>query len=155
LWARVAKAGKPYNIGPGTPNYIERIESGLISYGADTDAKTNPFELGMDKFIALDQPHDFIGKDALIALKRAGVTRRFMGLIIDGPRIMQTSEDRQTITFNGADAGYVSACVYSPRVGENIGVGMVATAAIDALEPVEIMMEEGPRSGRIVSLPFI
>ena len=35
LWARVAESGKPYVIGPGTPNYIERIESGLISYGAE------------------------------------------------------------------------------------------------------------------------
>jgi len=155
LWARVAEAGKPYSIGPGTPNYIERIESGLISYGADTDAETNPFELGMDKFIALDQPHDFIGKDALIAIKRAGVTRRFMGLIIDGPRIMQTIEDRHNVTFNGADAGYVSACVFSPRVGENIGVGMMSTLAIDAAEPVQIQMEDGQRSARIVQLPFI
>ena len=30
LWNRVAEAGKPYGIGPGTPNYIERVESGLI-----------------------------------------------------------------------------------------------------------------------------
>ena len=155
LWARVAEAGKPYNIGPGAPNYIERIESGLISYGADTDSTTNPFELGMDKFIALDQPHDFIGKDALIAMKKTGVSRRFMGLVIDGPKLLATNEDRLAISFNGAAAGYVSACVFSPRVGENIGVGMVPVAAIDAAQPVEISMDDGPRSAKIVPLPFI
>ena len=69
----VAKAGAPFGIGPGTPNYVERLK-GLISYGADTDADTNPFELGMDNFINLDQPHEFIGKSALKAIKVAGGT---------------------------------------------------------------------------------
>ena len=155
LWARVAEAGKPYDIGPGTPNYIERIESGLISYGADTDSRTNPFELGMDKFIALDQPHDFIGKDALIAMKKAGISRRFMGFIIDGPPLATTNEDRLLVSFDGENAGYVSACVYSPRVGENIGVGMVSTAPIDKGQTVIIHMADGPRSARIVPLPFL
>ena len=69
LWKRVFEAGKDDDIGPGTPNYIERLESGLISFGADTDAKTNPFELGMDRFVDLDQKNDFVGKDALIHIK--------------------------------------------------------------------------------------
>ena len=51
LWDIVKEAGKPYGIGPGSPNYVERIESGLLSYGADTDDSTNPFEVGMGKFI--------------------------------------------------------------------------------------------------------
>ena len=48
LWDMVAEAGEPYGIGPGAPNYIERIESGLLSVGADTDDDTNPFVLCMD-----------------------------------------------------------------------------------------------------------
>jgi glycine cleavage system aminomethyltransferase T len=155
LWARVAEVGKPYNIGPGAPNYIERIESGLISYGTDTDSRTNPFELGMDKFIALEQPHDFIGKDALIAMKKAGINRRFMGFIIDGPTLASANEDRLLVSFDGEDAGYVSACVYSLRVGENIGVGMVSTTPIEKGEMVTIHMADGPRSAKIVPLPFL
>ena len=57
-------------LAPGTPNYIERLESGLISFGADTDAKTNPLELGMDRFVDLDQKNDFVGKDALIHIQK-------------------------------------------------------------------------------------
>ncbi|MDG2491052.1 MAG: glycine cleavage system protein T, partial [Alphaproteobacteria bacterium] len=79
LWGKVKAAGASYGIGPGTPNYIERLESGLISYGADTDDKSNPFEFGMDKFIDVDQEQDFVGKAALQALRDAGATRRFMG----------------------------------------------------------------------------
>ena len=64
------KLEKTMDIGPGTPNYVERLESGLISFGADTDAKTNPFELGMDRFVDLNQNNDFVGKDALIHIKK-------------------------------------------------------------------------------------
>ena len=52
------EAGRAYQI--GLPNYIERVESGLISYGADTDEKSNPFELGLDRFIDLERSSDFI-----------------------------------------------------------------------------------------------
>ena len=82
LWKRVFEAGKDDDIGPGTPNYIERLESGLISFGADTDAKTNPFELGMDRFVDLVQKNDFVGKDALINIKRNGIERKFMGFFL-------------------------------------------------------------------------
>lgn len=50
LWDLVKAAGAPFGIGPGAPNDIERIESGLISYGADMRRQTHratPFEMGL------------------------------------------------------------------------------------------------------------
>ena len=66
------EAGAPYEIRPGSPNYIERLESGLLSYGADTDTESNPFELGLDRFIDLEQSVDFIGKQALSRIRDQG-----------------------------------------------------------------------------------
>ena len=155
LWDLVAKAGAAYGIGPGTPNYVERLESGLISYGADTDDRTNPFELGMDNFINLDQPHDFIGKPALQAIKAAGVSRRFIGLLIDGAPFKGGNEHRWDVTLNGAYAGFASACAYSPRVQSNIGVGMVSTEAIAASDGVAIVTDDGILPARTASFPLI
>ena len=155
LWAKVAAAGAPYNIGPGTPNYIERVESGLISYGADTDPETNPFELGMDKFINVDQPHDFVGKDALIAIRDAGVTRRFMGLLIEGEPFKTTNENRWDLEYDGVYAGYASAAAYSPRLSSNIAVAMVSVAAIDANQPIIVHTDDGPLQAKVVPLPMI
>ena len=39
------EVGQKYNIGPGCPNLSERAESGLLSFGGDTDHLTNPFEV--------------------------------------------------------------------------------------------------------------
>jgi glycine cleavage system aminomethyltransferase T len=156
LWAIVAEAGKPYGIGPGTPNYIERVESGLVSYGADTDDASNPFELGLGRFVDIDQPHDFAGKEALRKLRDAGVKRRFMGLIIDGEPFAGTNESRWQLSWgDGAYAGYASASAYSPRVGSNIAVAMVNSEVIDASAPVTVHAGADDFGARVVELPFI
>ncbi|ADE40415.1 glycine cleavage T C-terminal barrel domain-containing protein [Candidatus Puniceispirillum marinum] len=155
LWDIVAEAGKPYGIGPGTPNYIERVESGLISYGADTDEMSNPFELGMDRLIDLDQPQDFVGKAALSDIKARGATRRFMGLIIDGEKFTSTNESRWPVEWNGANAGYVSASAYSPRLDANIAMAMVSVAAIESGDKVHVLNETGRLTAKIVSLPMV
>ena len=42
LWDTIFKAGKNYNILPGCPNLIDRIEAGLMSYGNDFTKENNP-----------------------------------------------------------------------------------------------------------------
>jgi aminomethyltransferase len=155
LWSLVASAGARYKIGPGTPNYIARLEGGLISYGADTDENTNPFELGMDKFIDLEQETDFIGKSALKEIKKLGVSRRFVGLIIDGEPFAKTNEHRWDVTMNGKYAGFASACAYSPRIESNIGVGMISIEAISAADGVTIVTDDGTLSARTVPFPLV
>ncbi len=154
LWQKVKDAGAAYGIGPGTPNYIERLESGLISYGADTDDQTNPYELGMDNFIDVDQEQDFVGKAALWAIRDAGVKRRFMGLVIEGDAFVGGNESRWRIEQDGAYVGYASAAGYSPRVKSNIAVAMVATSAIESGRDVEVLSDDGRRLAKIVSFPI-
>ena len=155
LWAKVKAAGASYGIGPGTPNYIERLESGLISYGADTDDKSNPFEFGMDKFIDVDQEQDFVGKAALQALRDAGATRRFMGLVIDGAPFSRTNETRWDLEQDGVYVGYASAAAYSPRVKSNIAVAMVATSVIESGKTIEVLSDEGRLTAKVVPFPII
>jgi aminomethyltransferase len=79
------EAGRPHNIAPAAPNAISRIEAGLLSYGADMTIHDNPFELGLDRFVDLEQAADFIGKAALTEIRARGVTRRLAGIVVDGP----------------------------------------------------------------------
>ena len=72
--------GKEYNVKPGCPHLIERIESGLISYGNDIDINDNPFECGFDRFVNLDNDIDFLGKEKLIKIKEEGISKKLMGL---------------------------------------------------------------------------
>ncbi len=155
LWEQVKEAGRAYQIGPGAPNYIERVESGLISYGADTDDKSNPFELGLDRFIDLEQSSDFIGKDALLKIRDHGVNRRFKGILMDGPKLTGTNEHRWQISQQGRDVGYVSAAAFSPRLDSNIAVGMVSVEAMQTEARFDVHCEDCVRSGIAVDLPLI
>ncbi len=64
------QAGQPFDLRPGHTSTIRRIEGGMLSYHADMDITTNPFELGLDRFVNLDMDADFVGKDALRQIKR-------------------------------------------------------------------------------------
>lgn len=83
LWNIVKAAGQPFNIDPGNPSWCERVESGLISYGGDTDSETNPYEVRMGKYIDLELADDVIGVKALRKIKAAGPKRHSLGIIMD------------------------------------------------------------------------
>ena len=61
LWDIIIKAGKEFNLQPGHTSSIRRIEGGMLSYHADADIHTNPFELGLDRLIELENDNHFIG----------------------------------------------------------------------------------------------
>ena len=80
LWEILWEAGKDLNITPGTPNQIFRLEAGILSFGADMHRENNPFEVGLDWMIDLEQEDDFIGKEALRIIKENGIEKKLMGL---------------------------------------------------------------------------
>ena len=65
LWELIMDAGQEFNLKPGHTSSIRRIEGGMLSYHADADINTNPFELGLDRLVNLESDINFIGKDAL------------------------------------------------------------------------------------------
>ena len=75
-----AKQARPYDIGPGNPSPIERIESGLLSYGGDNDDNTNPFEVRLGKYVDLHLPDEVVGIKALRELHAAGIKRHQLGV---------------------------------------------------------------------------
>ena len=125
LYEEIMLIGEEMGLKPGHTSTIRRIEGGMLSYHADMDINTNPFELSLDRLIDLDKEFDFIGKEALIQIHNNGVERRQVGLIIEdeplnGPntRFWNVMDDNQVI-------GRVTSAVYSPRIKENIALAML------------------------------
>ena len=84
LWERIMAAGKPYGLAPGHTSSIRRIEGAMLSYHADMDIDTNPYELGLERLVDLDMDAYFIGKEALQRIHAEGVSRKQVGLRIEG-----------------------------------------------------------------------
>ena len=154
LWNIVKEAGKPWGIGPGNPNLSERIESGLISFGGDTDDRTNPFEVRMGKYVDLQVPDDTIGITALRRISSEGPQRHQLGVILEGEAPSDPVLKWITILRDGAKVGDLTNCVWSMRLGKNIGFALVSTSALPG-ESVTVMQAAGPVQGTLCDLPFL
>lgn len=153
LYRRVKEAGAPYGIVASAPSDIERVESGLLSYGADARYGVNPFEAGLGAFVALDRPDEFIGKAALRRISDQGIRRRRVGYVIGGDRISGISEWRE-VRLGRDVVGTVTEAVYSPRFERNIAVGMLASEVADDVRGLETDLGDGLRLASVAALPF-
>ena len=92
LYDELFSAGKEFNVKPGCPNLIERIESGLLSCGNDFDNGDNPYECGFDKYIDIQSDINYLGKKALVKISKEGIKRKLMGVKIDLDKIEMMEE---------------------------------------------------------------
>ena len=99
-----------------TPGFrCRRIEAGLLSAGQDFSKNTNPFSVGLGKFINFDK-EDFIGKDALMSSEKKCMTwgiRVVSGTAIKG----------ESIKLNEKEIGKITSSTWSPY--QVCGVGIV------------------------------
>ncbi|MEM9240666.1 MAG: glycine cleavage T C-terminal barrel domain-containing protein [Pseudomonadota bacterium] len=155
LWDLVKDAGQDFDIGPGAPNDTERLESGLISYGADMRLqihRANPFEMGLGKLVDLDGGFDFVGKNALARIAQDGPARRHTGVIIAGD---PTPPGHQVPIMSGnEEIGFVSEFAFSKRLGKNIGVGLIPSE-FDPAASFDVQVDGARYSAAQTSVPFL
>jgi aminomethyltransferase len=154
LWERIMAAGMQHGLKPGHTSSIRRIEGGMLSYHADADINTDPYELGFDRLVDLDMEADFIGKDALRRIKAEGASRKQVGLIIDSAPLKGPNTTFWKINKDGETIGKVTSAVYSPRLEQNIALAMVAAEHANIGAKVEIVTRSGPTQATIVDRPF-
>ncbi|MDA7430562.1 glycine cleavage system protein T [Primorskyibacter aestuariivivens] len=154
LWERIMAAGMEYGLKPGHTSSIRRIEGGMLSYHADADINTNPFELGFDRLVNLDMEAEFIGKAALKRIKEEGVTRKQIGLIIDCDPLQGPNTTFWPINKGDETIGKVTSAVYSPRLKQNIALAMVSVDHAVLGADVEVVTKSGPTRATMVEFPF-
>ena len=154
LWEKIMAVGQPLGLKPGHTSSIRRIEGGMLSYHADADITTNPYELGLDRLVNLDIEADFIGKAALKRIRDTGVSRRQVGLLIDGAPLKGPNTTFWPITREGATIGKVTSAIYSPRLKQNIALAMVTVDHAVIGTEVEVATAHGPARATIVDRPF-
>ena len=154
LWERVMEAGRPHGIAPTGPSDIRRIEAGILNYGADMTLAENPDEVGLGRLVELDQEADFIGKEALMRIKAAGLTRRLVGIEIEGERI-DFNMTRWPVSRDGEPVGYVTSAIHSPRLKKNIGYAMVPIDHSALGTRLTVRTPAGDAAATVVRKPFI
>ena len=154
LYEKIMVAGKEHGIQPGHTSSIRRIEGGMLSYHADADIHTNPYELGFDRLVNLETDIDFIGKEALKKIKKNGIKRKQVGLIIDCDPLSGPNTTFWPIEKDGKTIGKVTSAVYSPRLKKNIALAMIEINYSELGNQLDVQTHEGKYAAKIVEKPF-
>ncbi len=132
VWDSLFKFNRDYKVLPAGMNALEmvRVEAGFIQPNADfmsaeqalrPNRMRNPFELGMGWLVDLNKNY-FTGKKNLVNLKKKTLTKKLVGLDIQGdkPAIGSVLYDK-----NKKEIGIVTAGMWSPSLKSNIAFGYV------------------------------
>ena len=154
LYDKLFDVGKELNVKAGCPNLIERIESALLSYGNDMDNDDNPLECGLDKYVNLEANINFLGKEKLKEVKKKGITRKLMGVMIEAKEI---NMEKSIELFNDKNLkiGELRSGTYSPHFEKVIGIAMLEKPYWEVSQTFKISINDSTFEGKVCDLPFI
>ena len=147
LWDELFDKGEDLNVGPGCPNLIERIESGLMSFGGDMGYDTTPFECGLDHYVDLEAGIESLSIEALRTRKPK---TKLMGLVIE-KKVNLT--DRQVFIGNKV-LGEITSNVWSPRYSVHLAFAKCDLELLEDQQDKYIKTSSGEAAVQITNLPF-
>ena len=152
LWKILFDAGRGVGLKPiglGARDTL-RFEMGYCLYGNDIDDTTSPLEAGLGWTVKLDKA-DFIGKQALVTEKAAGVKRKLVGM-----ELLETGIPRHgyAIKVGGREVGHVTSGTFSPCLGKGLAMGYVDTKWSQHGTEVGIAVRDKELKAKVARLPF-
>lgn len=155
LWNRILEAGRPQGIAVTGPSDIRRVEAGILGYGCDIGLDINPIEAGMERLLDLDSGREFIGRQALLSIREAGVSRRIVGVELAGEPLEQgIFTERWPIMKDGV-IGEILIALHSPRLERNIGYALIATEHSGQGSSMTVESPVGALTAKVVEMPFV
>ena len=124
LWEALFAAGEDLQVRAGCPNSIERIESGLLSYGNDMTEQNTPHECGLGKFCNTHTAIGCVGRDALLRVAKEGPVQQIRAISIGGDAL-PGCDRAWPLYAGGKKVGQVTSAAWSPDYGVNVAIGMV------------------------------
>ncbi len=128
-----------------------RFEAGLALYGHEIADDVNPYEAKLSWVVKLAKG-DFVGREALVQIKAAGVERKLVGFEMVGRGIARGGYAIHSIT--GEQIGSVTTGMPSPTLSKNLGLGFVPSALASEGNEFDIIVREKPVRARVVKTPF-
>ena len=154
LWDKIWKTGQKFNISPGCPNLIDRIEGGLMSYGNDFTKENNPFECNLQKYCNFSD-HDFIGKEALKKIKKKKIKQKMCGVIFEGKPYKPNGKLLKVLSPKKEIIGRITSGIFSPKYKKNIGLSMILKDYWRENQKIIVETFNGKLvNGVITTLPF-
>ncbi len=152
VWEALSERGASHAmsaVGLGARDTL-RLEAALPLYGHELDDETTPLEARLGWVVRLDKD-DFLGRDALLRQKQAGLQRQLVGVVLTEAGIPRQG---YKLVGGGVSIGQITSGTKSPTLGKAIGLGYVATAFTDIGTPLGVEIRAKTISAEVVRLPF-
>ena len=147
--------GEKYNIRPASPNFIERIEGELLSYGNERRCENNPLEVGFEKYFTLDGSIEFIGLSALQQIYKRGIGRQIRGVTF-GTDSSPIFSDPWPVFCGDIAVGQITSGIWSPRLKTNVGLSLINRDFWNISQKVLVdTLDKRMRLGKLVNLPML
>ena len=152
VWAAIMEAGRDAGIVPFglEAQRILRLEKQHILIGQDTDAESDPYEVGLGWMVKADKP-DFLGKRSLADLEAAGPAERLVGFTYQGSWL---PPEGASIVHEGTWVGRVTSARRSEAVGSIVGLAWVPVGWANDGTPFEIQFGSEAAQARVALEPF-
>jgi dimethylsulfoniopropionate demethylase len=147
LWDDFFEKGRDLNVGAGCPNLIERIESGLLSFGADATYETTPFECGLEQYVSLEADIESL---SINALRKQKPKTRLVGLVVKDKIDLA---DRLVLDEKEV-IGEITANTWSPRYSVYLAYARCDFNRIEVLKELNVKSTSGLVKAKITDLPF-
>jgi len=128
-----------------------RLEAGLPLHGHELGPGITPLQAGLGWVVAWDKPCGFRGREALLAERDDGVTRRLRGLATEGRRPPRAD---QVVRRDGMPVGVVTSGNFSPVLGHGIALAFLPPDLGEGTE-VAIDVRGAEVAARVVRTPFV
>ncbi len=113
-----------------------RLEKSFGAWLREYKPDYTPLETGMDRFVAYNKPRDFIGKEAALAEKNQGTTRKLCTFIVDADDADVVADE--PIWHDNNVVGFVTSGGYAHYSQKSVAIGFLPVALIEEGRQVEI-----------------
>lgn len=150
LWRKLSQAGVT-PCGLGARDTL-RLEAALALYGQDIDDTTTPLEAGLGWLVHLKTiKEDFIAKAVLEKQKTEGVSRRLVGLQMEGRYIARHG---YPVIFKGKVVGEITSGTLSPTLEKAIALAYVPTDLSEVGQQLKVEIRGKTYPAKVVKKPF-
>ncbi len=146
LWGKLLKA-QVQPCGLGARDTL-RLESGMHLYGQDMNDDITPLECGLG-WTVRKEDFDFIGSDALTALRAKGITRKMTGVVLTERGILRHGQE---LIDDSGLTGVVTSGSFSPTTEVAIAMAIVDK---NMGENVKVQIRKKQLPVKLMKLPFV
>ena len=149
MWDKLLEAGV-VPCGLGCRDTL-RFEAGLPLYGHELSDEITPLEAGLGMFAKVKTKAEFIGREALLAQKEAGLTRKSVGIELQDKAIPRAG---YPVEVNGEQVGVVTTGYRSISTDRSVCVALVDTSYTELGTQVEIRIRKKVFPGIVTKRRF-